>query len=64
VNHEWKNFNLLATWLKAKIAAEKRHHMILEAINYLTRVGPSINFEGICDSIPIKCIVQFASINS
>ena len=64
VNHEWKNLNLLATCLKAKILAEKRHHVILEAISDLARVSAGINLEAVRDSILIEHIVQLGGIDS
>ena len=38
--------------------------MILEAISHLTGVSARIHFEAVCDSIPIKNIVQLAGIDS
>lgn len=54
---------LLAACLKAKILAEKWHHVILEAISHFTSVSAWINFELVRDPILIENIVQFTRIN-
>jgi hypothetical protein len=46
VNHGRMNFNLLATRLKAKILAEKRHHMILKASTESKPGGTDRQFQG------------------
>jgi hypothetical protein len=55
---------LLATCLKAKIPAEKRQHIILESIRYLSCVSAGINFEPVRDPILIENIMQLAGISS
>jgi hypothetical protein len=54
---------LWAACLKAKILAEKWHHVNLEVISHFTGVSAWINFGLVRDSILIENIMQFAGIN-
>ena len=54
----------MASWLKTQILAEKRDHVILNAIGDLARVSALVHLEAVRDSVLVKNIVQFGGIDA
>ena len=55
---------LVAARLKAKILAEERHHVILEAIRHGAGVRAVIHLKAVRDSVFIENVVQLAGIDA
>jgi hypothetical protein len=46
------------------VLTEERHHVILEAVGHLARVGALIQIEAVRDPIPVEGFVQPAGVVS